>query len=309
MLSLLSLLAVGFALGLRHALDADHVLAVATIATRARGLRAAAAIGILWGVGHSLTVFVVGAAMLVLGLVIPERLGMAFEFGVGIMLAVLGISTLWATWRAAHRPVHGKSGGPSRNSDSAHDLVFGASPLHGVPGAGVALARSQLRYRSVGEGVEPHVHAHVHGDYVHSHRHGHGDGAHGHREDDTPQGRLDRWFGRLTLYQVARPVVVGVVHGLAGSAAVALLVLASVHDPLWGLAYLAVFGIGTTVGMMLVTLLIAAPMALGSARSAEMGQALRVGAGVLSLAFGLFLMYHIGVEQGLLSAGAVAAAR
>jgi len=306
MLSLFSLLAVGFALGLRHALDADHVLAVATIATRERGLGAAATIGLLWGVGHSLTVFIVGAAILILGLVIPERLGMAFEFGVGIMLVVLGAATLWTTWRAPRSAGGGNRASRSSTDDAGHDLVFAASPLHGGE-VGLGLARSRLRYRRVGERVDSHAHAHVHGDYVHSHRHGHEADAHGHREDDTPQGRLDRWFGSLSVYQVVRPVVVGVVHGLAGSAAVALLVLASVHDPVWGLAYLAVFGIGTTVGMMMVTLLIAAPMALGSARSAGMGQALRVGAGVLSLAFGLFLMYHIGFEQGLLGAGGAVA--
>ncbi len=302
MLTLFSLLAVGFALGLRHALDADHVLAVATIATRARGLRPAAMMGILWGIGHSLTVFVVGTAILVLGLAIPERLGMALEFGVGIMLVGLGAATLRTAWRGASAAVDAPE--QSHRAATAHYLGVGASPLNGVAGgtAGAALAQAPLRYRTVGRSADnqAHAHAHVHGDYVHTHAHGHGDGAHGHREDDTPQGRLDRWLGGLTLYQIARPVVVGVVHGLAGSAAVALLVLASVGSPAQGFAYLVVFGLGTTVGMMLVTLLIAAPMALGSDRSAGLGQVLKIGAGALSLAFGMFLMYEVGIEQGLL---------
>ena len=304
MLTLVSLLAVGFALGLRHAMDVDHVLALATIATRTRGLRPAAMMGILWGIGHSLTVFVVGTAILVLGLAIPERLGMALEFGVGIMLAGLGAATLWRAWR-------GDSPERSRSAARAHYLGVGASPLNAVTGgaAGAALDQAPVRYRTVVRSADgqPHAHAHVHGDYVHAHPHGHGDGAHGHREEDTPQGRLDRWLGGLTVYQTVRPVVVGVVHGLAGSAAVALLVLASVDSAAQGLAYLVVFGLGTTVGMMLVTLLIAAPMALGSGRSAGLAQALKIGAGALSLAFGMFLMYQVGIEQGLLDvSGAIA---
>ena len=309
MLTLFSLLAVGFALGLRHATDVDHVLAVATIATRARGLRPAAMMGILWGIGHSLTVFVVGTAILVLGLAIPERLGMALEFGVGIMLAGLGVATLWTAWRGASAAVDSPE--RSCSAETAHYLGVGASPLNAVAGgaAGAALDQAPVRYRTVVRSAagQPHAHAHVHGDYVHTHPHGHGDGAHGHREEDTPQGRLDRWLGGLTWYQMARPVVVGVVHGLAGSAAVALLVLASAGSAAQGLAYLVVFGLGTTVGMMLVTLLIAAPVALGSERSAGLGQALRIGAGALSLAFGMFLMYQVGIEQALLGvSGAIA---
>jgi high-affinity nickel-transport protein len=86
-----------------------------------------------------------------------------------------------------------------------------------------------------------HAHPHQHEDYVHDHPHGHEPGAHGH--EATPLSRLDRWFGGLGPYQIVRPIVIGVVHGLAGSAAVALLVLATIRDPLWAIGYLLLFGV------------------------------------------------------------------
>lgn len=272
MLALLSLLAVGFVLGMQHAMDADHVLAVATIVTRERSLRGAAAIGVLWGVGHSVTVALVGAAIILFGVVIPPRAGLAMEFAVGIMLVILGLFTL----RAVARQARGKLSLYLQQQDHHHS----ASAAHPDNG---------------------HSHFHMHGDYVHAHSHGHTHGAHGHAEQATPQGWLDHRFGRFSTYQMLRPVVVGIVHGLAGSAAVALLVLASIRDPIWGMTYLLVFGVGTILGMMLITALIATPFALGASRVPVITACLRAVAGVLSLAFGLFLMYQIGVVDGLFS--------
>jgi high-affinity nickel-transport protein len=144
-----------------------------------------------------------------------------------------------------------------------------------------------------------HAHLHAHGDYVHSHQHGHGAAAHGHREDQTPQAWLDRRLGRLPLYQVVRPLVVGLIHGLAGSAAVALLVLAAIPDPRWAFVYLTLFGVGTIVGMVLLTVVIAVPLAYTSARFTGMERYLRTASGLLSLGFGLYLAYQIGVVDGL----------
>ena len=91
----------------------------------------------------------------------------------------------------------------------------------------------------------------------------------------------------------------GVVHGLAGSAAVALLVLTAIENPWWGMVYLLLFGVGTVAGMMLITVAIAAPFAYSMGRFPRFNAYLRVASGLLSLGFGLFLMYYIGYVDGL----------
>jgi high-affinity nickel-transport protein len=192
------------------------------------------------------------------------------------MLVLLGVFTLAAVARQA------------REALALHLLQGDHAAEHGQA-AGLA-ARA-----------DAHTHVHTHGDYVHTHEHGHEHGGHGHPEHATPQAWLDRHFGRLTLYQTLRPVIIGVVHGLAGSAAVGLLALTAVRDPFWGLVYLLVFGLGTIAGMMLITLLIAAPFALSANRLPLVSGSVRAFAGALSLVFGLFLMYEIGVVGGLFS--------
>lgn len=136
-MTLFSILALGFFLGMRHAIDADHVIAVTTIVTQQRKVSSAALTGISWGIGHSLTLLIVGAAIVLFGVVVPERLGMSLEFCVALMLVLLGLLNL------------------------------------------SSFRRSQN---------EAHEHSHHHGSYLRF-----------------------------------RPVVVGAVHGLAGSAALALL--------------------------------------------------------------------------------------
>jgi ABC-type nickel/cobalt efflux system permease component RcnA len=151
-------------------------------------------------------------------------------------------------------------------------------------------------------GAPVHAHAHPHGDYVHTHAHGHDPESHPHPPEQTPLARLDRRLGGVGAYQLVRPLVVGIVHGLAGSAAVALLVLATIRDPLWSVLYLLVFGLGTIAGMMLVTAVLAWPFTRGSRHVAAMHRGLRLAAGAVSLAFGLFLAYRIGVVDGLFTA-------
>jgi ABC-type nickel/cobalt efflux system permease component RcnA len=267
--SLTSLLFLGFLLGIRHATDADHVVAVATIVSRQRALRGSAVIGAFWGIGHTLTVLVVGGAIILFGVVVPPRLGLAMEFAVGLMLVALGVLTLTGTGRVIREAATSR---PGTEPGTAH--------RHARPGD------------------DPHRHAHVHGDYVHSHRHGHDERQHGHAEEQTPLGRLDRRLGGLVLYGWVRPLLVGVVHGLAGSAAVALLVLTLVTEPGWALAYLLLFGAGTVAGMMLITVLLAAPFAFTSARLPHFNWQLRVASGLVSFAFGLFLVYEIGFMDG-----------
>lgn len=263
MVTTYSLLAIGFFLGMRHATDADHVIAISTIVSRQRSLGSAAWIGVVWGLGHTITVAVVGGAILLFSLTIPPRMGLAMEFAVGVMLVLLGFLNLTGMSLWIRDNVNIAPGGHT------HDPA------------------------------QPHGHTHAHGDYAHTHVHGHGEARHGHREDQTPQAWLDRKLGGIGVYQALRPLIIGIVHGLAGSAAVALLVLTAVEDPLWGMVYLLLFGVGTIAGMMLVTLLIAAPFAYSSDRFPRFNAYLRIAFGLLSVGFGVFLMYTIGYVDGL----------
>jgi ABC-type nickel/cobalt efflux system permease component RcnA len=256
MVTLLSIITLGFFLGIRHATDPDHVIAVTTIVSCQRSIRHAALIGVLWGLGHTITILVVGSAIILFGLVIPPRVGLTMEFSVGLMLILLGILNLSGIMRWITKTV-----------------------IPSQPGQ--------------------HSHPHGHGDYVHSHPHGHAPEKHGHAEDATPVGWMDRTFGRLGVYQVVRPLAVGIVHGLAGSAAVALLVLTTIRVPSWAILYLLVFGFGTVGGMMLITAAIAVPFTFSENRFVSLNRGLGLFSGLISLAFGLFIVYQMGFINGL----------
>ncbi len=196
---------LGALLGLRHATDADHVVAVTTIVARERSLLRAARVGAIWGVGHTLTLLLLGGAIIAFRLVIPPRVGLGLEFGVAIMLIGLGFSNIRQ------------------------------------------------------------------------------------RDEDRPP-------------KLSRPLLVGVVHGLAGSAAVALLVLATIREPFAAAFYLLMFGLGTVIGMMIVTVLLAAPALWATGRLANMQTGVRVAAGALSIVFGMLLARELIVDGGLFSA-------
>jgi ABC-type nickel/cobalt efflux system permease component RcnA len=261
MIAVLSLTLLGFFLGMRHATDPDHVIAVSTIVTRQPTIRSALLIGGLWGVGHTLTIVAVGGAIVLFTIVIPPRLGLTMEMAVALMLIVLG---MW-------------------NLTGIFEQIRDIRPLGGDGARGL------------------HAHLHSHGDYIHIHPSGRESGQHGHQDDQTPVAWLDRRLTGLGVYQALRPLVVGLVHGLAGSAAVALLVLALIKNPWWAIAYLVLFGIGTIAGMMLITAAIGALLAYTSRRFSRVERHLRVASGLLSLGFGLFLVYQIGVVDGLIT--------
>jgi hypothetical protein len=130
---------------------------------------------------------------------------------------------------------------------------------------------------------------------------------HTHDEDGEPVlagsqsilGWTPRWWKKLGLFHVLRPLVVGIVHGLAGSAAVALLVLTTINRPAWAIGYLLVFGLGTIAGMMLITAAIALPFAYSLKHFFQLNRGLALASGFLSLCFGLFVCYHIGIVDGL----------
>jgi len=261
MITVLSLTLLGFLLGMRHATDPDHVIAVSTIVTRQPTVRSALLIGSLWGVGHTLTILAVGGAIVFFAIVIPPRLGLSMEMAVALMLIVLGV------W----------------NLTGFFDEVRGIR-LAGAAGSGVPSARS-----------------HRHGGLVHSHASTFGSDEPMHRNDQTPMvAWLDWQLGGLGIYQILRPLVIGLVHGLAGSAAVALLVLALIKNPWWAMAYLVLFGIGTIAGMMLITAAIGAVCAFASKKSYRL-ERLRVASGLLSVGFGLFLAYQIAIVDGLIT--------
>jgi uncharacterized membrane protein (DUF441 family) len=229
-MSLLAILALGFFLGMRHATDADHVVAVATIVSRERRPLAAAALGALWGLGHSVTIVLFGGAIIAFELVIPERLGLSMEMGVAVMLVVLGALNLSGVLRRVHTLAH------------EHAHAGSAQPA-------------------------PHV-----------------------ASPDT-----------LASLRIVKPIAIGVVHGLAGSAAVALLVLTTIRDPELGFLYLLVFGSGTVLGMVLLTTAMTVPLAAAARRFGPIERNVAWATGMVSVALGLFLAYRIGFVDGLLT--------
>lgn len=261
-MNLISVLALGFFLGMRHATDPDHVIAVSTIVSRYNRISQAAWVGVLWGIGHTVTILAVGTGIILFGWVIPARLGLSMEFSVAVMLVLLGVLNLTGILKRVKEV------------------------------AGFREPRDE----------HSHSHAQAHGDYIHTHAHAHEPEQHPHTADHTPLTWFDRNLGRIGMYQLVRPLIVGLVHGLAGSAAVALLVLATIRDARWAVAYLFVFGIGTIAGMMLITVAMAAPIVYSSGKFARIDRMMRIASGAISLAFGLFLVYQIGFGGGLFSA-------
>ncbi|MCU0620525.1 MAG: hypothetical protein MUC69_03355 [Gemmatimonadales bacterium] len=246
MTDLLPILGIGVALGMQHATDPDHVVAVSTIVAQERSTRGAALIGAAWGVGHGLTIMAVGTAIFLLGWVVPPRFGLAMEFAVALMLLGLGVATL----------------------------------------------------RDVRRAARTHEHQHLHAGRPHTHPHAHTDAPHAHPHEPGPVRWMDRRLAGVRLYQLARPLLVGIVHGLAGSAAVALLVLATLGSSRAGLLYLVLFGLGTIAGMTLVTAAISVPFRLTGGSHRWLGR-LRAAAGLLSLVFGCYLAWRVGFVEGL----------
>lgn len=247
MTQLLALAGFGFLLGMRHATDADHVIAVTTILNRSKRFIDTTLIGALWGLGHTITVVIVGVLIIGFNVVIPPPVGLAMEFAVALMLIGLGILNLTGGLR------------------SVTERLTPPAPLH--------------------------AHDHAHGDAAaHGHLHGHG-------SNDRLAG--NGVVARYGWYQLVRPVAVGLVHGLAGSAAVALLVLATIEDTGTALGYLLIFCLGVAAGMAILTTVIGLPFMLSSTKSTQINRWLTIGSGVLSLAFGLLLAYEIGVVGGL----------
>ena len=259
MITGLAILAIGFLLGMRHATDPDHVIAVSTIVSRERSLSKASLIGAIWGLGHTITIVLVGVPIILFNLVIPPRVGLTMEFGVSLMLILLGVLNLT-----------GLSQWLSEKFSPAHPKVVGE-----------------------------HAHLHEHNHHVHYHWHAHQPAQEHHAESLPIPGAVEKPLTKLGLFHTLRPLFVGIVHGLAGSAAAALLVLATIHNPRWAAFFLLIFGLGTIAGMMLITCALALPFSYAGTRFSWLTRGLITGSGIVSLCFGLFLAYQIGFVDGL----------
>ncbi len=237
----LTILFVGLLLGMKHATEADHLAAVATIATRQRSLAHALKQGIAWGIGHTLTLMLFAGAVLALGQVISTTLEQALETAVGIMLVVLGVDVLRR------------------------------------------LARDRIHFHAHRHDLETeHVHAH-------SHR---GEGRHAessHRHEHAKQWPL-------------RALAVGVMHGLAGSAALVVLSLQAVPSIALGLGYIVLFGVGSIFGMALLSLAIAVPLKLSASYLAGLHYSMTALVGIFSCVLGIFMVVEIGYLKALLLA-------
>ena len=231
-----SVLGFGFALGLKHAVEADHLAAVSTIVSERKSLLSSSLVGGLWGVGHTISLLIAGIAVVLLNLRIGERTALGLEFVVALMLIALGINAL----------------------------------------------------RKLARGGKLHFHPHAHGTHAHVHPHLHDHAAH----DAQPDTHHGLKFG-------ARPLLIGMIHGMAGSAALMLLVLTTISSPATALLYITIFGVGSIGGMMLMSALVGLPVYLAKNRFARANWMVRGLAGVFSLCFGLFMVYEIGFVDGL----------
>ena len=234
-----STLALGFVLGLRHALDADHLAAVSTFASEEKSLLRSSMIGVSWGMGHTAALLAFGLAVAAFRLALTPRLSQVLEFVVGVMLMALGVNVL--------------------------SKLAQGSALHA--------------HRHAHDGVE-HKHLHVHvAEPRHEHQH-----QHVHR----------------TLRLGRRPFMVGVVHGLAGTAALMMLVVGTLPTFLLAAAYILIFGVGSIGGMVLMSVLISVPLALAASRLRWVERGIRIAAGLFSLGFGGYLTWEVGLIQGLM---------
>lgn len=232
-MTLFTTLLLGLTLGVKHAFDADHLVAVSTIVTRHRSMWRSLSVGLWWGIGHTCTLLLIGVIVLGLKQQIAPPVGLLLECLVGLVLIGLGLSTLAEAWRK-----------------------------------------------------RLHVHRHTHGNAVHTHFHTHADTLGHHHAHPVAIG--------------VRPLLVGMVHGLAGSAALMIVVLATLPTPALGVAYIFVFGCGSLLGMALVSLIMGACFSAASTRLAVWDQGVRLTVGLLSTACGIWIVIEIGFIQGLL---------
>jgi len=228
-----SLLLIGFLIGMRHALDADHVAAVASLATNQQSLKQATKQGVAWGIGHTITLFIFGSIVLWMDTVMPEALAQLLEFLVGLMLVVLGADVL------------------------------------------LRVIKEKIHFHQHSHGQQSHFHAHSHANEKthkksnHQHRHG----------DKFP----------------LRFLMVGLMHGMAGSAALILLMLGSIDSPWLGMLYILLFGIGSILGMAVLSIAIAIPLRSSAKGLTWLHNGLQTAIGFFTIGLGASIVFGYGL--------------
>jgi len=226
--SMTAALALGFVLGLRHALDPDHLVAVSTIVSEHKSVARSSLVGTFWGLGHTTSLLAISLVILLLRTSISKHTSLWMELPVALMLIALGVNALWRTLRERGWQLH--------THIHSHD--------DGAPHA--------------------HIHLHAHDQYSHRHH----------------------------LFRAGRkPFLVGLVHGAAGSGAVILAVVATIPSVALGLVWIAIFGIGSIGGMLLMSAMIGLPFALTARRFSILNGGIRLLAGLFSVLFGLWLAW------------------
>lgn len=223
-----AVLLLGFFIGLQHAMEADHVAAVASLATRSRNLGETARLGLVWGVGHALTLFVFAGLVLAMDSAMPTHLAQGLELAVGLMLILLGLDVLWRVYR---------------------DRI--------------------------------HFHTHKHGNLTHYHAHSHAGCS-----DHTGDPHAHKHVRRFPL----RALFVGMMHGMAGSAALILLTLETVVSPLQGMLYILLFGVGSVAGMVLLALIITLPIRYSAHALSWAQNGLKAAVGCVTSGLGIALV-------------------
>ncbi|WP_075980401.1 urease accessory protein UreH domain-containing protein [Bacillus massilinigeriensis] len=229
--SLFSILLIGFVLGIKHALEPDHVIAVSTIASQSKKLSRSSLAGVFWGIGHTLTLFVVGMSVIFMKGEIPEEWALSLEFLVGIMLVYLGVSSIFNLRRI---------------------------------------------------GATTHTHSEINHDHFHLH----------------PVKPSTAHIHKKVSY--LKSMFIGIIHGLAGSAAMVVLTMSTVSSVWQGAMYMLVFGLGTVAGMLISTTIIGIPFVLTASKE-RVNTWLTQATGTISTLFGVYYMYNLGITEGLFS--------
>lgn len=224
----LTILALGCVLGIKHAIEPDHIIAVSTIASQSKKLHRSTLAGVFWGIGHTATLFIIGVILILMKGEIPVKVAMSLEFLVGIMLVYLGLTTF-------------------------HSF------------------KKRIRHQKELDAE------------VHSHAHSHGNGT--------------QHIHNVKVSYV-KSMMIGLVHGLAGSGAMVLLTMSTVKSVGEAIIYILIFGAGTVIGMLFFTTIIGLPFVY-SAKKFSLNKGLTQITGAISVGFGVYYMYNLGVTEGL----------